>query len=219
MTKQIAIIDPYVNEPANQCFNHLVELLNLPATYHMPASSGLDSLLQVAPKTRAYIVLGSASHVHQMLPWQQELATLLLQELRRNKPVLGCCFGHQLLCHAFGSKIDFHHPNEDKLSGLREIKIKRDFWNYSEGESFLLPVTHRQVVKELGPELQEVSSGFPNDVVIHRSLPFLGTQAHPEASRHFCGSDIGKLSQHEIAQGQAGGERFIHRFFHHFGLL
>ncbi len=219
MTMQIAIIDPYVKTPAVHCFNNLVQTLNSPLTYHMPSTQGMSSLLDSASNTQAYIVLGSASHVTENIAWHGSLAQFLIQELKAKKPVLGCCFGHQLMCHAFGSEISFYYPDEEKLSGQRKIVVTKDFWNFQEGEIFHLAVTHRQIVKTLGPELTTVGVGLPHDLVIHKNLPFLGTQAHPEVSGYFCQEDIKELTPIETEQAQRDGIRFIRRFLQHFSVL
>lgn len=219
MTNQIAIIDPFVKSPAVHCFNRLVNLLGLKATYHMPGSTGLETMLKESPNTQAYIVLGSASHVHENLPWHRPMSDFLLKELLQNKPVLGCCFGHQIICHTFGAKVEFYLPDEGKQMGTRKVTINQDFWNFKKGESFTMGVTHRQVVRDLPSDLIEVGSGLENDIVIHRKLPFMGTQAHPEASDYFCRTDIEGLSSDEIAALQEGGGQLIKRFFQHFKLI
>ncbi len=149
MTNQIAIVDPFVKGPAVNCFNSLVNLLGVKATYHMPGPFGVESLHKEAPKTKAYIVLGSASHVHENLPWHAPLAEFLVNELKNNKPVLGCCFGHQIVCHALGAKVEFYKADEEKQMGTRSITITDDFWNFKKNETFNLGVTHRQVVRHL----------------------------------------------------------------------
>lgn len=219
MTTQIAIVDPFVKTPAINCFNGLVNLLGVNATYHMPGAMGVESLLKERLRTQAYIVLGSASHVSEQLPWHGPLANFLMEELKNKKPLLGCCFGHQIMCHAFGAKVEFYTPEEAKQMGSRKITITNDFWNFKEGESFQLAVTHKQVVRSLPSELRAVGQGLENDIVIHQSLPFMGTQAHPEASDYFCSSDINNLNPPEILQVQTDGRRLIQRFFKHFQLI
>jgi GMP synthase-like glutamine amidotransferase len=219
MTIQIAIIDPFIKTPAIHCFNDLVALTKRPSSYHQPASLGIESLIKHRKQNMAYVILGSASHVHENLPWQGDLARFLLDELHANKPVLGCCFGHQLMCHALGSQVEYFSADEEKLSGLRAVTITEDFWNFKQGESFTLGVTHRQVVKKLGAGLKEVGLGLTNDLVIHQKLPFLGVQPHPEASDFFCRSDIGNVSASEQSLLQKDGKSLISRFFQHFNLM
>jgi GMP synthase-like glutamine amidotransferase len=218
MTTQIAIIDPYINGPSVNCFNRLVQLLNVPATYHQPSEFGIESLRQSSKQHKGYIVLGSASNVTEPLPWHKPLGEFLVEELRQNKPVFGCCFGHQLLCHALGAEVDYYSQDQYQFMGKRKVTMLKSFHGFKQGEEFELAVTHRQVVKHLPDELISVGLGLNNDVVIHSTLPFLGTQAHPEASAHFCQTDITNLTAEEIDRVQRDGGNMILRFFQHFGV-
>ncbi len=219
MTKQIAIIDPYVVSPAVPCFNRLVELLGLPCTYHTPSQSGLKSLLEETNKASAYIILGSASHVHEKLPWHFPLANFMVDELKKGKPVLGCCFGHQLLCHAFGAEVNYFSESEIKITGLRKMRMTQSFGELASGEELNLGVTHKQVVRNLPIDLLSIGEGLENDIIIHKDLPFMGTQGHPECSHSFCLTDIQNLTDDEIQLVQKDGAKLIKAFFKKFGLL
>lgn len=215
----IMFIDPFIVNPVSHCFNNFVEGFNLKTLVHMPHIYGVESLIAQRDKIRAYIVAGSQSNVTDPLPWHQPLADFLIEELKAGKPVLGCCFGHQLMCHAFGSEVNYHSPEQIKLKGLREMKITRSFWNIKEGEVFHMPVTHRQVVKKLAPGLISVSTGLLNDMVIHESLPFISSQGHPEGSPYFCANEIGDLSEEEIERGVESGRKLVRFFLNQFRLI
>lgn len=215
----IMFIDPYIENPVPHCFNHFVKNYNLKTLVHMPHVHGVETLKAQRHEIKAYIVAGSKSNVTDPLPWHKPLADFLLEELKAGKPVLGCCFGHQLMCHAFGSVVDWHSKEQIKLKGLREMKITRSFWNIHEGEVFDMPVTHRQVVKTLGPGLISVSTGLQNDMVIHETLPYISSQGHPEGSRFFCQNEIGDLSSAEIERGVQSGEKLVSSFLRHFRLI
>lgn len=216
--KRLAFIDPFVVTPALNCFNDFVDLMKRPVSYHMPSKFGITTLEQVRMETDGYIVVGSASHVTEPLEWHGPLAQFLLEELNRKKPVFGCCFGHQLLCHALGSTVDYAHVNQEKYNGVREIKVTKDYLSLKAGEKIVLPVTHRQVVKTLGQDLISIGEGLANDIVGHRKLPMLTTQAHPEASRYFCQSDIQNLDAKDASLARGHGQGMIKKFFTHFGI-
>ncbi len=97
--------------------------------------------------------------------------------------------------------------------------MTKDFWNFKKGESFELAITHKQVVKTLAPALMSMAEGLPHDIVIHSELPFMGTQAHPEASEHFCTTDIQNLTPSQRKAVRLDGDRLILRFFQHFKLI
>lgn len=214
--KKLAFVDPFVVSPAVHCFNDFVKLSDASVSYHMPSKFGTRGLEENREETQGYIVVGSASHVTEPLEWHGPLARFLVSELHYGKPVFGCCFGHQLMAFAFGSNVDFAFSNQEKQIGVRQITLNRDFWNFRKGETFTLPVTHRQVVKELGKGLISVGAGLPNDIIIHESLPLLTTQGHPEASAYFCTNDIGNISPQEEMMGRKDGALLIRRFLENF---
>ncbi|MHB1844366.1 MAG: glutamine amidotransferase-related protein [Deltaproteobacteria bacterium] len=56
----------------------------------------------------AVIVTGSSSSVTEKRPWMVETGAYLLSAGQKKVPVLGVCFGHQLLCEALGAPVQKH---------------------------------------------------------------------------------------------------------------
>jgi GMP synthase (glutamine-hydrolysing) len=184
--KSIGVIDCFMIAPAINCFNHLVHSLpNNKLFYHLPGQHNLNTLEN--SNHDAYIILGSASHVHQNLEWHLKLAQFIDHKLLQQIPVIGCCFGHQLMAHFYGSQVEFFQANEDKITGVRSIVLEKDLGLLKQGQEIKLGVTHRQVVKNLADCFISFTqnSNFPNDIIRHKTLPFLGLQPHPEASEYF----------------------------------
>ncbi|WP_286237773.1 glutamine amidotransferase-related protein [Neptuniibacter halophilus] len=59
-----------------------------------------------AEQCDGWIITGSKFNVYQNLPWMQQLKQLILEIHAANKPMIGICFGHQIIAEAFGGKVD-----------------------------------------------------------------------------------------------------------------
>jgi GMP synthase (glutamine-hydrolysing) len=66
------------------------------------------------------VVTGSHASVTERAPWMLALGEALLEAARR-VPVLGVCFGHQLLAHALGGDVE-RNPRGPEV-GTREVEL------------------------------------------------------------------------------------------------
>jgi GMP synthase (glutamine-hydrolysing) len=95
-------------------------------------------------------------------------------------PVLGVCFGHQLLAIAFGSRVV-----PDARTVVRFVRtdvVAEDpiFWSLPVG--FMLTESRSEIVESLpsGFKLLARSETSPIAAMRHRARPFYGVQSHPE---------------------------------------
>ncbi|MCR9204165.1 MAG: gamma-glutamyl-gamma-aminobutyrate hydrolase family protein [Halobacteriovoraceae bacterium] len=217
MTSQnIGIFDCAIKRPSLVCFNRLVNHFNLPFTYHSPPHQGLSSVLEDS-NARAYIIFGSASNVEDHLPWQKELALFVDEKLRQGVPVLGLCFGHQLMADFYGCKIEKNKTNTS-FKGTREVQMIKDSWGFHEGEKLRLFIAHSYQISSFSEEMEQVGTSVdcPWDAIIHKELPFVGFQSHPEGSLDFFEHEIkettGDLPQTELQSATKDGLSVIERF-------
>jgi len=126
-----------------------------------------------------YIITGSPCGVYEQLDWMVELGELTKEQV----PVVGICFGHQLLAHAFGGKVE-KSPKGRGL-GLRSIDIVQGReWMEPFKSSVSMYFSHQDQVVELpsGAELLATSAFCPNEM-FQLGPRVLGMQGHPEFKR------------------------------------
>jgi GMP synthase (glutamine-hydrolysing) len=78
----------------------------------------LGETLELPAGTQGVIVSGSPLSLTQPEPWMEEVADELLRIGERGTPVLGVCFGHQLLGRAAGSKV-LRNPKGREMGTVR----------------------------------------------------------------------------------------------------
>ncbi len=209
----IAFIDCYLDSPANHCVNYFNEQNNIISTYHIASKYGLESLKELESKPTAYIILGSASNVTTPLQWHLDLANFIDQQLKNNIPTLGICFGHQLMASFYGSKVNFIDKERTYLQEVREIEFISRFSNYKPHQKTLLSFAHAQIIKNLSDAFIPIakSEKFKNEIIKHKELPFIGIQAHPEASRLFLKKtvELDNCSKDLLSNGQ----NFLREFY------
>jgi GMP synthase (glutamine-hydrolysing) len=118
------------------------------------------------------VVTGSRASVYWDEPWIPPLKEWVATATERDLPVLGVCFGHQVLAEALGGTVEDMGEYE---IGYREV----------EGEGTLLDdsmtvfTTHSDTVTELPPDAHQIAE---NDYGIHgfRVNNAFGVQFHPE---------------------------------------
>jgi len=162
----------------------------------LPALAGLESL----------VVTGSGAMVTDREPWMEQSADWLRSAVQAGLPVLGICFGHQLLAHALGGEVQYNtngvevgsvairlHPAaavDPLFAGLPPILVAH--------------VSHQQSVVRLPPGSRLLASSALDR---HQAVAFSdrawGVQFHPE----FSAAVVGRyLDHHASAVAARGGD-------------
>ncbi len=96
------------------------------------------------------------------------------------KPVLGICFGHQLLAMAFGAQI---MPIGKMLEGYYVVRrIKEDKLTEGLGEEFLVMESHEEHIDSVPCNFLKLADSptCPVEIMKHEILPLYGVQFHAE---------------------------------------
>ena len=180
----IVIIDPAINKPVYESFNFISLIANNKVTYHMPALFGTESL-DTIENMKCLIILGSAASVHHNSNWQLKIIKVLECALKKNIPVLGICYGHQLIAYVHGGTIKKLWVGEKK-KGIRKVHLLHEPFNNISDEINLV-YTHNEGMTDCPTDFEILASSkmCPIDGIISNNKLIYGFQPHIEATKQF----------------------------------
>lgn len=162
------------------------------------ALPGLEALVGV-------VVTGSSAMVSERVPWSERAGAWLAQVVRSGTPVLGICYGHQLLAQTLGGRVG-PNPRGREIGTVR-VSLATDL---CEGDRLLggLPpelvvqVTHRESVLTLPPGAVRLggNAADPNQAVRFADRAW-GVQFHPEFDAEVSRSYLTARRVELIAEG------------------
>jgi GMP synthase (glutamine-hydrolysing) len=153
---------------------HQVQVVNVVAGERLPAPTEVAGAL----------ITGSAAMVTERAPWSENTAGWIRNAMDIDLPLVGVCYGHQLMSHALGGRVDY-------LPGGREIGTvpiellpeasKDALTEHMQEKTFRAHATHEQSVLEL-PKGARVLARSERDPyhLLRYGRNAISTQFHPE---------------------------------------
>ncbi len=126
-----------------------------------------------------FVITGSPAGVYDDLPWIAPFRAWLTG-VDPQTPVVGICFGHQIMAEAFGGKVVKSHKGWG--GGLHRYEVSSvEPWMDS-AEPFAIAVAHQDQVVELPPNATVIASNdfCPIAGIAYRDRAAITFQCHPE---------------------------------------
>jgi GMP synthase (glutamine-hydrolysing) len=131
------------------------------------------------------IVTGSPAMVSKREAWSETTAAWLRHVIDAEVPVLGVCYGHQLLAHALGGQVDYHpHGREVGTVAIEKTRAGADDVLLGcAPPTFLAHASHQQSVLQLPAGAVALArSAHDGHHVVRYAPNAWGLQFHPEFS-------------------------------------
>ena len=209
------IVDPSLNTPEDRGVAEILSGWSGDSRLFRPSlQDGDGPCPEQGYAADGVVVMGSAASVHDRLPWLERLESwlqpLLVGEIRM--PVLGICFGHQLIAHLAGGSVGEANEARTKNVGVETSLL--DGGRLVPGRHELrVVVSHRDQVDRLPPGYRVVATraACRLDGLEHDELPIHSFQFHPEAREDFAlraGFDPGRIDDRVRADSRRLLEAF-----------
>jgi len=125
----------------------------------------------------AWLITGSKHGAYEDFPWIPPLEELICDIYAANIPMVGICFGHQIMAQTLGGKVE-------KFGGLWGVGTNE--YNHPDGTTTKLQAMHQDQVVKLPPDTEVIaSSDFCKYAGIAYKNKALSYQAHPEFTPRF----------------------------------
>ena len=124
-----------------------------------------------------WLITGSRHGAYEPLPWIPPLEDFIRKAYKAGVPLVGICFGHQVMAQALGGKVEKFHGGWG---------VGRHRYRYHDGEEFELHAMHQDQVIEKPEEARTIAS---SEFCVHAALAYRGPaisfQPHPEYNADF----------------------------------
>ncbi|MCK0714015.1 glutamine amidotransferase [Chromohalobacter sarecensis] len=144
-----------------------------------------DIFPESAAACDAWIITGSKSSVCDKTPWMARLKALILEIYATGRPIVGICFGHQIVAEAFGADVN-RYPNGWGV-GLHTYQLDKSVPELDAlGGQFTLNAVHQDQVLSKPTQAEVIaSSPFCPFAALQYDNRILTLQAHPEFNVEF----------------------------------
>jgi GMP synthase (glutamine-hydrolysing) len=157
------------------------------------------------------VITGSASMVTERLPWSERTSGWIRDAMDVDLPLFGVCYGHQLMAHALGGRVDYL-PGGREMGTQTVEKLPAGAGDVVAGtlpSRFRAHLTHEQSVLELprGAQVLARSERDPHQLLRYGKHA-VSTQFHPEFSADIMRAYIRRKASALAAEGQPPAAMF-----------
>jgi len=139
-----------------------------------------------------YVVTGSRFSVNDNSVWISDLKSLIEVLSAKKIPMVGICFGHQLIAKSLGGVVDFSKTGWGV--GCKNFHIvEKRIWMADSGVNLIVPAFHQEQIVRLPPgAINLASTDYCENFLVEFNEHTLGIQGHPEFEREYISALLGE---------------------------
>ncbi|MDX1492290.1 MAG: glutamine amidotransferase [Pseudohongiellaceae bacterium] len=165
----------------------------------------LGESLPALDSVAGIVVTGSPAMITDGAPWNNIAMAYLREAVEKKLPVLGICYGHQLLAAALGGKVDYNPIGRaigsisvSRITGESNDPLLNDISN-----CFIAHTSHSQSVTELPPGAVPLAFSYNDGHYCFRyGESAWGVQFHPEFDTDIMRQYVIERKEEIEAEGQ-----------------
>ncbi|QJA06750.1 glutamine-hydrolyzing GMP synthase [Thermosulfurimonas marina] len=150
-----------------------------------PCTASVEEIRAFAPK--GIILSGGPSSVY-----DQGAPTVSPEIFDLGVPILGICYGMQLMAHLLGGRVERSLKREYGPAQLRILSTEDLFYGLDPGRTYRVWMSHGDRLEELPPGFVSLaeSENSPYAAMRHTQKPLFGVQFHPEVAHTEIGREV-----------------------------
>lgn len=163
-----------------------------------------DEPLPILDDVEAIIITGSSLGVYDQMAWLDPLRAFIQEAYARAVPMIGVCFGHQIMADALGGVVE--KSSKGWGIGRHHYDMKQDSQFFADApDQMQFNVIHQdQVITP--PEISKVvgeNEFTPNAILEYENGAAISIQAHPEFANEYA-TAVYQLRSGELFEHQMG---------------
>ena len=152
----------------------------------------------------AVLITGSPMGVYDSTPWMDPLRDFVRQAFEAKTPMIGVCFGHQVIADALGGDVSKSEKGWGVGRHSYDILAQRP-WMAGSGRQVSLSVSHQDqvITPPRGVRTLARSAHTEHAMLAYDNAPVMSIQGHPEFGDAFASALYGERRSKSLADDQA----------------